>query len=122
MKLSDIKKKANAKKKRLGTYHIDEGEHEGVIKSAKYDEEKDRIYLTIELTDGTVFKSSAESADYNDEPLFNVIEPFAYDDGEINFDEIKDYEIIFTTKNNESKDGHIFSNITEFEYLLKDED
>ena len=120
MKLSVIKEKAEKKAKSLGTYHIEDGQHKGVIQSVEYNQEKDRVYLKIELADGTIYKSSAELADYGIKPLFNIIEPFIDDDENIDFSEIKEYDITFTTKINESKDGNIFSNIIDFDYLYSD--
>lgn len=119
MKLSVIKKKAKEKNNRLGTYHIPNGTHTGTIKLVEYNDEKDRVYLTID-TNGTIYKSSADLADYNESPLSNIIEPFVDDNEEVDFSEIKDYEVKFTTKTNTSKDGHDFSNITDFEYLYSD--
>ena len=121
MKISTIKQKATEKKNRLGTYHIEDGTHDGVLQSVEYNEDNDRVYLKIKLADGTVYKSSAELADYDHEPLFKIIEPFIVDD-DVDFSDIKDFDVTFTTENNTSKDGRVFSNITDIEYLYSDDE
>lgn len=122
MKLSKIKKLASAKANRLGTYCIKDGTHEGVIQSVECNEEKERVYLKIKLTDGTVYKNSADLADYAREPLYNIIEQFVDENEEVDFSEIKGYDVTFTTKTSTSKDGHKFSNIKDFNYLYDDSD
>lgn len=122
MKLSKIKKLASAKANRLGTYCIKDGTHEGVIQSVECNEEKERVYLKIKLTDGTVYKNSADLADYASKPMLNVIEPFMNENEEFDFSDIKNYNVTFTTKTSTSKDGHKFSNIKDFEYLYSDSD
>ena len=122
MKLSKIKKLASAKANRLGTYCIKDGTHEGVIQSVECNEEKERVYLKIKLTDGTVYKNSVDLADYAREPLYNIIEQFVDENEEVDFSEIKDYDVTFTTKTSISKDGHKFSNIKDFNYLYDDSD
>lgn len=122
MNLSKIKKLASEKANRLGTYYIKDGAHEGVIQSVECNEEKERVYLKIKLTDGKVYKNSADLADYAREPLYNIIEQFVDENGEVAFSEIKDYDVTFTTKTSISKDGNKFSNIKNFDYLYDDSD
>jgi len=113
MKLTTIKKKAAEKAKKIGTYHIEDGIHEGILMSVEYN---DRVYLKFELQDGTIFKCSTDIADYNEEPLYNIIDPFVDDNEEIDFAEIQDVEVKIETETNESADGKQFSNITSFSY------
>lgn len=120
MKLSTIKKKAAEKAKKMGTYHIEDGIHEGTLVSAEYNEENDRVYLKFELTDGTIFKCSTDLADYKEEPLYNIISPFMNDDDEFDFEDIKDFEVQIETTTRESSNGKQYSNITEFDYLDDD--
>lgn len=116
MKLSEIKKKANAKAKKLGTYHIEDGVHEGILMSVEYNEDNDRVYLKFELNDGTIFKCSTDIADYNEEPLYNIIDPFVDDNGEIDFEKIRGVDVRIETETNDAADGKQFSNITSFSY------
>ena len=116
MKLSTIQKKAAEKAKKIGTYHIEDGIHEGILMSVEYNEDNDRVYLKFELQDGTIFKCSTDIADYNEEPLYNIIDPFVDDNGEIDFAQIQDVEVEIETETNESADGKQFSNITSFSY------
>ncbi|MDE6789789.1 MAG: hypothetical protein K2J47_10790 [Ruminococcus sp.] len=122
MKLSKIKKLASEKANRLGTYYIKDGTHEGVVQSVEYNEEANRVYLKIKLTNGTIYKNSSDVADYASKPMFKVIEPFVDENEEIDFSDIKNYDVTFTTKTSTSKDGHKFSNIKDFEYLYSDSD
>ena len=116
MKLTTIKKKAAEKAKKIGTYHIEDGIHEGILMSVEYNEDNDRVYLKFELQDGTIFKCSTDIADYNEEPLYNIIDPFVDDNEEIDFAQIQDVEVEIETETNESADGKQFSNITSFSY------
>lgn len=116
MKLSTIQKKAAEKAKKIGTYHIEDGIHEGILMSVEYNEYNDRVYLKFELQDGTIFKCSTDIADYNEEPLYNIIAPFVDDNGEIDFDEIKSVDVRIETETNDAADGKQFSNITSFSY------
>ena len=101
MKLTTIQKKAAEKAKKLGTYHIEDGVHEGILMSVEYNEDNDRVYLKFELNDGTIFKCSTDIADYNEEPLYNIIAPFVDDNEEIDFEEIQDVEVKIETETNE---------------------
>lgn len=84
MKLSTIQKKAAAKAARLGRYDISDGVHRGQITSLEYNDKNDRVYLKIQLNgENTVYKSSAELADYGNKPLNKLLEPFVDDDGMI---------------------------------------
>lgn len=116
MKLTTIQKKAAEKAKKLGTYHIEDGVHEGILMSVEYNEENERVYLKFELNDGTIFKCSTDIADYAEEPLYNIIDPFVDDNGEIDFDEIKGVDVRIETETNDAADGKQFSNITSFSY------
>lgn len=116
MKLSTIQKKAAEKAKKIGTYHIEDGIHEGILMSVEYNEDNDRVYLKFKLQDGTIFKCSTDIADYNEEPLYNIIDPFVDDNGEIDFDEIESVDIRIETETNDAADGKQFSNITSFSY------
>ena len=116
MKLSIIQKKAAEKAKKLGTYHIEDGVHEGILMCVEYNEDNDRVYLKFELQDGTIFKCSTDIADYNEEPLYNIIAPFVDENEEINFEEIQDVEVKIGTETNDASDGKQFSNITSFSY------
>ena len=122
MKLSIIQKKAAEKAKKIGTYHIEDGAHEGILLSAEYNGENDRVYLKFELQDGTYFKCSADLADYYDEPLYNIIAPFLDNDDEFDFEEIKDIDVKIVTTTRESNSGKLYSNITDFAYLDGDDD
>ena len=102
--------------------YIKDGTHEGVVQSVEYNEETNRVYLKIKLTDCTLYKNSVELADYASKPMFKVIEPFVDENEEIDFSDIKNYDVTFTTKTSTSKDGHKFSNIKDFEYLYSDSD
>ena len=116
MKITEIKKKAAEKAKKLGTYHIEDGVHEGILMRVEYNEDNDRVYLKFELQDGTIFKCSTDIADYNEEPLYNIIDPFVDDNGEIDFAEIESVDVIIETETNDAADGKQFSNITSFSY------
>ena len=116
MKLSTIQKKAAEKAKKIGTYHIEDGIHEGILMSVEYNEDNDRVYLKFELQDGTIFKCSTDIADYNEEPLYNIIAPFVDDNGEIDFNEIRSVDVRIETETNDAADGKQFSNITSFSY------
>ena len=116
MKLTTIKKKAAEKAKKIGTYHIEDGIHEGILMSVEYNEDNDRVYLKFELQDGTIFKCSTDIADYNEEPLYNIIDPFVDDNGEIDFGEIRGVDVKIETETNDAADGKQFSNITSFSY------
>lgn len=116
MKLSTIQKKAAEKAKKLGTYHIEDGIHDGILMSVEYNEDNDRVYLKFELQDGTIFKCSTDIADYNEEPLYNIIAPFVDDNGEIDFNEIRGVDVRIETETNDAADGKQFSNITSFSY------
>ena len=116
MKLTTIQERAAEKAKKLGTYHIEDGVHEGILMSVEYNEDNDRVYLKFELNDGTIFKCSTDIADYNEEPLYNIIDPFVDDNGEIDFEEIKGVDVRIETETNESADGKFFSNIVDFTY------
>lgn len=120
MKLSYVQKKAAEKAKKKGTYHVEDGIHEGTLISAEYNEKNDRVYLKFELTDGTIFKCSTDLADYNYEPLSGIIAPFLDDDDEFEFEDIKDIDVQIETTTNESSDGKLFSNITDFAYMDDD--
>lgn len=104
----------------MGTYHIEDGVHEGTLVSAEYNEENDRVYLKFELTDGTVFKCSTDLADYNVEPLYNIISPFMDDYDEFNFKDIMDVDVQIETTTRESSNGKQYSNIIDFAYLDDD--
>ena len=116
MKLTTIQENAAEKAKKLGTYHIEDGIHEGILMSVEYNEDNDRVYLKFELQDGTIFKCSTDIADYNEEPLYNIIDPFVDDNGEIDLNEIKDVDVRIETETNDAADGKQFSNITSFSY------
>ena len=116
MKLSTIQKKAAEKAKKIGTYHIEDGIHDGILMSVEYNEDNDRVYLKFELQDGTIFKCSTDIADYNEEPLYNIIAPFVDDNGEIDFNEIRGVDVRIETETNDAADGKQFSNITSFSY------
>lgn len=120
MKISGLKKKAADKAAKSGVYHIADGQHQGEIVSARYNEENDRVYLTIKLDDGTLYKNSSESADYGTEPLCNLIESIFSEDDDVEFEALAGYEVEFTTKTNSSKDGRKYSNIKEIQYLYDD--
>lgn len=68
MNLRGIKAAEAAKEKAMGTYHIKDGKHTGEILSVEYNEEKGRVYLRIQLEDGTVYKTSTDEADYAKAP------------------------------------------------------
>lgn len=116
MKLSTIQKKTAEKAKKIGTYHIEDGIHDGILMSVEYNEDNDRVYLKFELQDGTIFKCSTDIADYNEEPLYNIIAPFVDDNGEIDFNEIRGVDVRIETETNDAADGKQFSNITSFSY------
>lgn len=116
MKLSTIQKKAAEKAKKIGTYHIEDGIHDGILMSVEYNEDNDRVYLKFKLQDGTIFKCSTDIADYNEEPLYNIIDPFVDDNGEIDFGEISGVDVKIETETNDAADGKQFSNITSFSY------
>ena len=122
MNLETIRKKLAEKKAAQGTYHIPDGEHEGKIMSAEFNPENERVYLKIKLDAGTTFKSSAELADYGTEPLSKLIEPFVTEDGEVDFSEISGYPVIFETTSRKSKQGTVFSNIADIEYITDEDD
>jgi hypothetical protein len=87
----------------------------------EYNDKNDRVYLKIQLNgENTVYKSSAELADYGNKPLNKLLEPFVDDDGSVNFDDIVGYDVTFTTKTNVSKDGNQFSNIVDIDYIYED--
>lgn len=120
MKLSVIQKKAAEKAKKIGTYHIPDGIHEGTLISAEYNKQNDRVYLKFKLTDGTIFKCSTDLADYYYEPLSGIIAPFIDEDDEFKFEDITDIDVQIETTTNESSDGKLFSNITDFAYMDDD--
>lgn len=122
MKLTTIQKKAAEKAKKIGTYHIEDGIHEGILMSVEYNEDNERVYLKFELNDGTIFKCSTDIADYNEEPLYNIIDPFVDDNGEIDFKEIKGVDVRIETETNDAADGKQFSNITSFSYTNYSDD
>ena len=121
MKLIDIQKKADGKYKRFGTYHIPDGIHQAIITDVTHKESTDRIYMKFELGDGTIFKCSADVADFAAAPLYLVIAPFIEEEGNILLEDIKDYAVQIKTKSRETKDGKTFSNIVDFEYLDNEE-
>ena len=121
MKLSSIKKLAEEKAKKNGTYSIEDGEHEGTILSIRHNKENDRVYMKIELLDGTIYNSSDTLAAYCSAPLLNLILPFE-DQDNMELEDIKDYAVTFTTKNNESKDGSVFSNIIDIDYIYEEDE
>ena len=120
MKFSEIKKKYAEKQAAQGTYHNPDGDHQGTIISAEYNHQNDRVYLKIELTDGTLFLSSAEVSDYAVEPLSKLIDPFVTDNGDLEFADIKGYDVAFATKARKAKNGQVFSNIVTIDYISYD--
>lgn len=121
MKLSYIETKAAGKSKKFGTYHIPDGVHEAVLLDVTYKESTDRIYMKFELGAGTIFKCSADVADFAAGPLYRVIEPFIEENDNILLEGIKDYDVQIKTKSRKTKDGKIFSNIVDFRYLDTEE-
>lgn len=114
--------KSKEKNANFDTYVINDGEHYGEILSVEYKPEKDRVHVRIKVDDEVrTFRTSIHPGDFQAEPYCNIIEPFYDDNGNVDLSSIKNYNVIFKTESNFSKQGKAFSNITSFEYQYDDE-
>ncbi|MGN0606320.1 MAG: hypothetical protein ACI4JM_07340 [Oscillospiraceae bacterium] len=114
---SFVAKKAEEKNANFDTYVIKNGEHTGELLSVEYIPDRDRVLVRIKSDDEVrTFRTSIHPGDFQAEPYCNIIEPFYDDNGEVDLSSIKNYNVIFTTESNISKQGKEFSNITSFEY------
>ena len=91
------------------TFSLDDGEYNGTITDAfwyKTAEERDRVMLVFELTDGTEFKNSVDGDWIDKYPFSKLI-------SQGNIEYVGDFigkQVVFTIKNCRSRDI-VFSNI-----------
>ena len=93
------------------TWNLKDGTYTGTITEFKPVKNNTSLMLKIEVDDGTVFMNLSPVSRYKFKPLSNITEPFKYTE------DIVGQQIEFDIKNNISKQGKKFSNITRVEYI-----
>ena len=91
-------------------WNLDDGTYTGTI--SEFNLVKEGEYFMIKIVVGDiVFMNIAPVYNYTNDPLRNITDPFE------DTDDMIEKQIEFDIKNNTSKQGKVFSNITRVKYI-----
>ncbi len=102
----------------VNKWAIKDGKHVGYIRDIFFDNEKDRLYIDIQISDSVIFKTSISRTRFLDD-FYDIFAEVLEADADLS--DLIDCKIRFRTSSTVSKDGKRFSNIMALKFVLTDE-